>query len=262
MKIAVVGKGGSGKTTTSAILARTFARHGRTTLALDCDTNPNLGISLGLGEDVTEGLIALRDAVDAGEEEHASSPDELVARFAIDAPDGVRLAVVSAIQNPKPGCPCCGVSPEQLLGQLERPDRVVIADFEAGLGTAMRLRHPVDVVIVVVEPTAKSLEVGHRAAELVRESSLGRVVIAANRVRDAEDEARVAAVFAELDLVLVPDDPAIVEAERRGYAPLDAAPDAPAVRALVSLAESLLTFPAIEGAPPGRTGRQLTVLDS
>ena len=105
MKVAVVGKGGSGKTTTSAVLARTIARSGRSTLALDCDSNPNLGISLGLGEDVTEHLVSVRDAVDAGEQEHAVTPDELVERFGVDAPDGVRLAVVTAIQNPQPGCP-------------------------------------------------------------------------------------------------------------------------------------------------------------
>ncbi len=105
MKIAVVGKGGSGKTTTSAVLARTCARSGASTLALDCDSNPNLGISLGLGEDATEQLVAVRDAVDAGEQEHASTPDDLVERFGVDAPDGVRLAVVTAIQNPQPGCP-------------------------------------------------------------------------------------------------------------------------------------------------------------
>lgn len=105
MKVAVVGKGGSGKTTTSAVLARTFARAGRPTLALDCDPNPNLGISLGLGEEATERLVAVRDAVDAGEQEHAATADELVERFGADAPDGVRLAVVAAIQNPEPGCP-------------------------------------------------------------------------------------------------------------------------------------------------------------
>ena len=105
MKVAVVGKGGSGKTTTSAILARTFSRSGSTTLALDCDSNPNLGISLGLGEDATEQLVSVRDAVDAGEQEHAASADDLVERFGVDAPDGVRLAVVTAIQNPQPGCP-------------------------------------------------------------------------------------------------------------------------------------------------------------
>lgn len=105
MKIAVVGKGGSGKTTTAAVLARTYARAGWNTLALDCDSNPNLGISLGIGEEATEHLVSVRDAVDAGEQEHASSADELVERFGTDAPDGVRLAVVTAIQNPEPGCP-------------------------------------------------------------------------------------------------------------------------------------------------------------
>lgn len=105
MKIAVVGKGGSGKTTTAAVLARIVGRSGAPTLALDCDSNPNLGISLGLGADATEQLLSVRDAVDAGREEHASSPDALVERFGVDAPDGVRLAVVTAIQNPQPGCP-------------------------------------------------------------------------------------------------------------------------------------------------------------
>ncbi len=115
-----------------------------------------------------------------------------------------------------------------------------MADFEAGLGTVLRLDgNPVDVVVVVVEPTAKSLEVGRRATQTVQEGRLGRVVIAANRVRDDEDVARVRAAFPDLEPVLIPDDPAIVAAERQGVAPLDSAPDAPAVRALVALADGL-----------------------
>jgi len=105
VKIAVVGKGGSGKTTTSAVLARTFARRGHDTLALDCDSNPNLGISLGLGEEATAPLVSVRDAVDTGDAAPASDADDLVQRFGVEAPDGVRLAVVTAIQNPQPGCP-------------------------------------------------------------------------------------------------------------------------------------------------------------
>ena len=131
-----------------------------------------------------------------------------------------------------------------MLGQLERQDLTIVADFEAGLGTVMRLDgRPVDVVVVVVEPTAKSLEVGRRAAELVRESRLGRLVVTANRVRDGDDATRVAAAFPGLSVSIVPDEPAINEAERRGVAPLDAAKDAPGVRALVGLAESLLVAP-------------------
>ena len=127
-----------------------------------------------------------------------------------------------------------------MLGQLARPDRVVVADFEAGLGTILRLQgNPVDVVVVVVEPTAKSLEVGRRAAEAVEEAGLGRVVVTANRVRDREDVARVRAAFPGFEPALVPDDPAIVAAERQGLAPLDAAPNSAGVRALVGLAGRL-----------------------
>lgn len=246
MKIAVVGKGGSGKTTTAAVLSRTLARAGHPTLALDCDPNPNLGLSLGVGLEDTERLVTVRDAVDVGLEEHAHDADDLVDRFGSDAPDGVRLAVVSAISHPQPGCPCCGISPELMLGQLAQAGRVVVADFEAGLGTVLRLAHApvgaVDVVVVVVEPTATSLEVGRRAVEAVHGGGLGRLIVVANRIRDNDDRMRVASAFPTTDVAFIPDDAAIVEAERAGRAPLDAAPGSAGVAALVAMADQLATL--------------------
>ncbi len=103
MKIAVCGKGGSGKSTISGALARHLARQGHKVVALDCDTNPNLGISLGIGEERTERLVAMREGLDEGEQEHAPGWNELLDRFGTDAPDGVRLAVVTQIENPEPG---------------------------------------------------------------------------------------------------------------------------------------------------------------
>ncbi len=103
MKIAVVGKGGAGKTTTSAVLARSLARQGREVVALDCDTNPNLGISLGVGDLETERLVSLREQLDDGDVEHAADWDEILDRFGTDGPDGVRLGVITRIENPDPG---------------------------------------------------------------------------------------------------------------------------------------------------------------
>lgn len=103
MKIAVVGKGGSGKTTTSAILARSLSRAGRRVVAMDCDTNPNLGLSLGVGDQETERLTTLRDQVDDGEGEHAPTWADIVDRYGTEAPDGVRLTVITRIENPEPG---------------------------------------------------------------------------------------------------------------------------------------------------------------
>lgn len=106
MKIVVVGKGGSGKTTTGAVVARALARTGSAVVALDGDTNPNLGLSLGLGLEETERLVGMRQALDdEGETDHAPDWDQLLTRFGSPAPDGVRFAVVSRIANPEPGCP-------------------------------------------------------------------------------------------------------------------------------------------------------------
>ena len=116
----------------------------------------------------------------------------------------------------------------------------MIADLEAGIGTLTRLgEQRVDTVLVVVEATPKSIEVGLRAVELARERLLKHVVIIANRVRGEEDIDKIRAAFPGVEVVPVPDDPAIREADRRGIAPIDYAPDAPAVRALVGLAEQL-----------------------
>lgn len=104
MKIAVVGKGGSGKTTVAATLARSLARRGAHVVALDCDSNPNLGISLGLGPDRTGELIGIRQSMDLKPEpEHAETAEALLARFGDVGPDGVHFAVVSKIDKANPG---------------------------------------------------------------------------------------------------------------------------------------------------------------
>ncbi len=103
MRLAVVGKGGSGKTTTSAVVARTLARRGSEVVALDCDTNSNLGISLGIGVEATEQLVSMRERLDDGRVEHATDVAGLLSRFGTRAPDGVRLGVVSRIEDPDPG---------------------------------------------------------------------------------------------------------------------------------------------------------------
>ncbi|MGI9033599.1 MAG: hypothetical protein ACR2HY_07960 [Acidimicrobiales bacterium] len=127
-----------------------------------------------------------------------------------------------------------------MLGSVDFPDDVVVADFEAGVGTLTRLSDQrVDTVLVVVEPTPKSVEVGTRAVALAREREATRVIVVANRLRDDADLEVVRSAFPGCELVAVPDDPKIVEADRKGVAPIDLAPDAPAVRALVGLAQGL-----------------------
>lgn len=127
-----------------------------------------------------------------------------------------------------------------MLGSAEFPGQTVIADLEAGIGTMTRLQDKsVDAVLVVVEATPRSIQVGVRAAELARDRALGTVLIVANRIRSDADLAAITAAFPDDDVIVVPDDEAIVRAERDGVAPLDTEPDSPAVRALVALAQRL-----------------------
>lgn len=244
MKIAVVGKGGAGKTTTSAVVARALARSGHRVVALDGDTNPNLGLSLGVGFDETERLVGMRQALDAegDAEDHAAGWADLIDRFGSAAPDGVRFAVVSQIDNPDPGCPCCGLSPEQLLGNVVSDGTTIVADLEAGIGTLTRLDEAtIEAALVVVEATPKSIEVGQRAVEVARIKGIGAVIVVANRIRSTTDRATIDAAFPECEIMEVPDDPAIVRADRDGVAPLDQGGGSPAVVALVAVADRIAT---------------------
>jgi len=240
MKIVIAGKGGVGKTTVSGTMARALGRAGHQVLALDADTNPMLGVSLGIGPEQTDLLVAVRQGLETGETEHEPTTEGFVERFGRDAPDGVRLVVASRIEQANPGCSCCGVSAEQLLGEVEGDGQIVIGDLEAGVGTVMRLQPgQADVVVVVAQPTAKSMEVARRAIELAVQRA-PRVIVVANRVRDDSDLAAIRAVVGDdQELVVVPDEPAIAEADRDGRAAIDVDADAPGVRAIIDLADRL-----------------------
>ena len=94
-------------------------------------------------------------------------------------------------------------------------------------------------MLVVVEPYFKSLETGRRMAVLGKDLGLARVAIIANKVRDERDRQAVDQFIERHGLELagvVPFDDSFQGAERAGQAPLDFAPDAPAMEAIAALA--------------------------
>lgn len=96
MKIAVSGKGGTGKTTIAATLARLGARRGLQTLAIDCDSNPNLGLSLGLDFATIDRAKPLPKAIRGTQ---LVSAESLVAEYGVPAADGVTLVVAARIER-------------------------------------------------------------------------------------------------------------------------------------------------------------------
>ncbi len=246
MRIAVAGKGGAGKTTISATLARLGARSGQSVVAIDADANPNLGIALGVAPEAARELSAIPSSLvsrrlgGAGLNE---SLDEVLDRYALTAPDGVRLLGMGAPAHAEEGCLCSAhavVSAviEDLGGA---PDRLVVVDLvvvdmEASPEHLSRgtIRY-VDLVVLVAEPYYRSLETVRRMAALAGELPVD-IVVVANKVRSEADAEAIAEFCERHDLTLagaVPWSDAIVAADRARSAVIDW-PGAEAVTAAVA----------------------------
>jgi CO dehydrogenase maturation factor len=255
MKIAVTGKGGTGKTTVTAALARTFARLGAAVVAVDADPNPNLGIALGVGleanemmEGVANRILRERAALHHHDTKAAVAAPEREAEELLDqlghlAPDGVRLIQTGRIERPSEGCLCCGShrATRRMFEELSAENRLVIADLEAGAtDLCWADPKPTDTVLIVVTPDRNSVENAKRTIQVARDLEVGRVLVAANRIEHAGEAIRLGQLLDAVEMVQIPEDPAVTAAERRELSPLDLAPDSPAMLAVHDLALRLL----------------------
>jgi CO dehydrogenase maturation factor len=246
MKLAIAGKGGSGKTSISGTMARLLARSGQNVLAIDGDSNPNLALTLGVPADRMSDMPTLpADLVRRrpdGFGELTRTLDEIKASHSVTGPDGVQLLVMALPQHANTGCLChMHATVRSIIEAVSDDGRdVCILDTEASpehlsRGTAMYA----DVMLAVVEPYFKSLETGRRMAALAQDLGLERVALVANKIRDDRELEAVRSFAAKHDLELggaVPFDERFPAAEHAGQAPLDFAPDAPAIHAIDEIA--------------------------
>ena len=179
MKIAISGKGGVGKTTFAALLARTLNEQGKSVLAIDADPDANLAAALGIeGADKIVPIAEMKEMIFERTEAQPGSiggffklnpkvddlPDALSARLG-----NIKLMRLGGVKKGGAGCIC----PEStLLKALVTHivlcrDEVVIMDMEAGIehlgrGTA----RAVDKLIIVVEPGRRSLDTAENIKRL------------------------------------------------------------------------------------------------
>jgi CO dehydrogenase maturation factor len=271
MKIATVGKGGSGKTTIAGILARIFAGRDQHVLAIDGDPNPNLALTLGMSRDDADRIsyipadlmqrVGERDGVAILKPKLAD--DQIMARYGYRAAENVDLIVMGKPDHGTAGTGCMCASHRAvrgLIAELTNIGEHTITDMEAGLehlkrGTARN----VDLMLIVAEPYYRSLEAAMRTHELARELAIPFIRVVANKVRDEQDRSAIESFCARHGMTLigtVPHDDALIEAERQAMSPYDFAPESSAVTALRGIADavSALVVPHGEGQPARRAG--------
>lgn len=206
MRLAVAGKGGAGKTTMSATMARLAAADGRCVVAVDADANPNLAAALGMPVElaaaapVPPALVSHRP----GGRGLVEPVDAVLAAHAAVGPGGVRLVGMGAPAHADEGCLCAAHAVvSALLEDLGEPGRFVVVDMEASPEHLSRgtVRHA-DVVLLVAEPYYRSLETVRRLAVLAAELPVPRVAVVANKVRTAGDAQAVAEFCARHGLQL------------------------------------------------------------
>ena len=203
-RLVVVGKGGVGKSTVTALLARLSARRGLQVVAVDADEQQNLAATLGIGWEAAAGIVAVAADADYVEEKTGARPGEgagamlrlnpdtadIVERRAVLGPDGVRLLVMGGVRQAGGGCLC----PETALiqaavaGMHLHPEDVVLMDTHAGVEHFGRsLARGFDAAVVVVDPTFNAVQVGRESSVLADGLGIGTVHLVVNRARSQAD---------------------------------------------------------------------------
>nr|WP_320027172.1 AAA family ATPase [uncultured Acetobacterium sp.] len=235
MKIAVTGKGGVGKTTIAATLARLYAKEGKRVIAADADPDANLALALGFTEAEADAIvpitamkkmIAERTGVIEQNTFFKINPrvDDIPEIYSRDH-EGVKLLVLGTVETAGGGCICPeNVILKQLISNLILyRDEVAILDMEAGLEHLGRgTTQGMDQFIVVIEPGARSIQTYRNVKRLAKDLGVPRVGVIANKIRDEKDEAFVRSKIAEEELLgLIHFNSEVIDADRHGISPFD-----------------------------------------
>lgn len=248
MKLAISGKGGVGKTTLTALLAKAFTNRGYRVLAIDADPDANLAAALGYPSPETIRPIAEMD--DLIEERTGAKPGTTGAVFKMnpkvdDLPEklsaevgGIRLMRMGTVKKGGGGCICPESTLLRALVQhllIERQD-VVLLDMEAGIEHLGRgTSEFVDRLIVVLEPGKRSLETAAKIRQLAEDIHLLRLGAVGNKIRDPRDRAFLEKNVEGIPLLgFLPYRDSIIRADMEERPPFEGSED------LVELADKML----------------------
>lgn len=212
MKIAIAGKGGVGKTTLAAGLAKLFALNGYQVYAVDADPDISLGTTLGVSKEVLSSqppLIEMKELIrertGAGGAFYILNPqvDDILDKYVIEL-GSIKLLRMGGYKQVGSSCYCPenaflnAVVNSLLLGKRE----VVILDFGAGIEHLTRgTARGVDLMLIVTEPTRVSVETARVIQQMAKDMGIANIKIVGNKIHSSKEREFLYTCFNEGDVL-------------------------------------------------------------
>lgn len=237
MKIAISGKGGTGKTTISALLSQVYLKRGKRVILIDADPDSNLKTTLQIKENITP-LIELKEVI---AERTGTTPGERTIFFKInpevdDIPekffykkDNLYVGIMGTVRGGGLGCMC----PENaflkavLRNLILKRDEVVILDMEAGIEHLGRgTTEGIDWLLIITEPTEKSIETTERIEKLANEINIKKTGIIGNKIESEQEKEFLKTRLKDKKIIgFIPYFKNLKKGEIEGKAPYQAVPE-------------------------------------
>jgi CO dehydrogenase maturation factor len=254
--IALAGKGGTGKTTTAALMVRALAELGaRSILAVDADPNACLHEALGteversVGE-ITEEMLANADSNPGGMTKDVWL-EYNVQRYVVEEHD---FDLLSMGRPEGSGCYCYANNLVRgCIDDLQRGYEYVVMDNEAGLEhLSRRTTRDVDLLLMVADPSVRGIRTAARLNELADELKIAvgaRYLLVNRGVEPLDPTLATAASETGVPLLgVVPADDGVTRCDLEGHGMFDMPDDSPALAAIRRMIAEAV--PALSEATP------------
>jgi len=242
MKLAITGKGGVGKTTTTSLLAHLFAGDGKKVIAIDANPDANLATALGISDEEAHNITPIAELNDLIQDRTGVKSGSMGAFFKVnpkvdDIPDkfsiqkdGIKLLVMGTVKSGGSGCLCPqGALIKSLLSHLVLTrSEVVIMDMDAGVENVGRgTAKAVDAFIIIVEPGQRSFHTARAIKNLAKDLGVNKCYIIGSKIRNGDDRQLIIDSLPDFEILgFVNFNPEIAEADRLGKSVFDTAPKA------------------------------------
>ncbi len=212
MKLAITGKGGTGKSTIAGILAHYYKNDGYKVLAVDADPDSNLASAIGIPAEKASSIIPISEQRKLIKERTGADPGQFGQLFKMnptvhDIPDefcidyqGIKLLVMGAIRKGGSGCACPeNVLLRSLLSEIIlNRDEVIIVDMEAGIEHLGRATaKSIDKMIIIVEPGSRSISTAKTIMRMAKEIAIQSLVIVGNKIQDEKQKDWISKKFSQ-----------------------------------------------------------------